>query len=300
MSTWGDFVVFADAQLRTTDVDPTYPVLRDIAADYDRDTGIWLTFLHVAYYHIGSALAAFDTYVAARTLDDHLLRLPCGTERRGHRDVRNLRRHLHSLAAIADEHGTLDAWIQTAVVDCPERSWRRVQQLLTQPFGNGRWAAYKTGEMLAKVNNLPLRPTDMGHRDGSGSRHGLALLYPNVPTGNSDREVAYLDRLSLSLVDRLRVSGVDATLETTETSLCDFHSLTAGRYYVGYDIDAMMQQLDAVPSALTRRAFAARAKHIPVAYLGEYGGWRTVDKQRARAYRDRRQLLLRDRHKSYA
>jgi len=293
MSLFGDFAVFADAQLRSTDVDPTYPVLRDIARDHDPDTGLWLTFLHVAYYHIGSALKAFDAFTRGDPLDDALLRLPCGTERRAHRDPRKLQRHLQSLAAIADQHGTLDAWLRRAVVDDPRRSWRRIQDLLRQPWGNGRWAAYKTGEMLTKVNDLPLAPTDMGHQNGSGSRHGLALFYPKAPAGNRDRDIAYLDRLSDEIVERLRLAGVAATIETTETSLCDFHSLVCGRYYVGYDIDAMLQQLDAVPSNLTQRALAARAKHIPVEYLGEYGGWRTVDKQRARAYRDRQRLLLR-------
>jgi hypothetical protein len=293
MTLFGDFVVFADAQLSTTDVDPTYPVLRDIALDYEPEHRLWLTFLHVAFYHIGSALKAFDAYARGDPLDDTLLRLPCGTERRAHRAPRKLQLHLQSLAAIADRHGSLDAWLRRAVVDDPRRSWRRIQDLLRQPYGNGRWAAYKTGEMLAKVNDLPLAPTDMGHQNGSGSRHGLALLYPDAPAGNRDRDIAYLDRLSDRVVDQLRKAGVAATIETTETSLCDFHSLVCGRYYVGYDIDAMLQQLDAVPSALTQRALAARVKHIPVAYLGEYGGWRTVDKLRARAYRDHNRLLLR-------
>lgn len=293
MTAWADYVVFTDAQLRSTDIDPVYPVLRDIGDDYERDDAIWLTFLHVAYYHIGSALAAFSRYLDGAPIDDEMLRLPCGTERRAHRKPSSLHKHLLSLAAIADEYGSLSAWVDTAVVASPTRSWTRMQQLLRVPWGNGRWAAYKTGEMLMKVNGIPLQPTDMGHRDGSGSRHGLALLHNNVPTGNSDREIAYLDKLSNELVEQLRFQGVMATLETAETSLCDYHSLVEGRYYVGYDIDAMLQQLDKVPSALTERAFAARAKHIPNEYLGELNGWRTVDKQRARAYRDNNQLLLR-------
>jgi hypothetical protein len=293
VSKFGDYVVFTDAQLRSTDIDPVYPVLREIGSDYERDDAIWLTFLHVAYYHIGSALAAFHRFVEGDTNIEATLRLPCGTERRAHRDPRALHKHLISLAAIADQHGSLSAWLDTAIVASPTRSWTRIQQLLQQPWGNGRWASYKTGEMLMKVNGLPLEPTDMGHRNGSGSRHGLALLYDNVPTGNTDREIAYLDKISSELVAQLRKSGVMATLETAETSLCDYHSLCEGRYYVGYDIDAMLQQLDAVPSPLTERAFAARKKHIPNEYLGELNGWRTIDKQRARQYRDSNRLLMR-------
>ena len=73
-----------------------------------------------------------------------------------------------------------------------------------------------------KVNGLPLQATDMGHKNGSGSKHGLKLLFPNSPTGNSPREIAVLDKISQDLVDRLRQEGATATLETAEPPCATF------------------------------------------------------------------------------
>lgn len=287
--TWNDYVEFHREQIESWDIDPVYPVLRWIAKDADRESALWLTFLHVAYYHIGSALAVWDRHPYPTIPDDDLLRLPCGTERRGHRDPAKLRKHLTSLVACAP----LTTFVDRAVTRDPKRSWARMEILLQTIWGNGRWATYKTSEMLMKVNDLPLEATDMGHKNGSGSKHGLKLLFPNAPTGNTPRDIEILDRMSQTLVDVLNRAGVEASLETAETSLCDFHSLVEGRYYVGHDIDAMFGQLQAVPSSLTEKAIQARFETLPHRYVGELQGWETIDDERKRQYKQTGQLLFR-------
>jgi hypothetical protein len=286
---WHDYVEFHREQIESWDIDPVYPVLRWIAKDADRESALWLTFLHVAYYHVGSALAVWDRHKYPVVPDDDLLRLPCGTERRGHRDPEKLRKHLTSLVARAP----LSDFVDLAIAKTPLRSWSRMEILLQTIWGNGRWATYKTSEMLMKVNGLPLEATDMGHKNGSGSKHGLKLLFPNAPTGNTPRDIQILDRMSLDLVERLHAAGVEASLETAETSLCDFHSLLEGRYYVGHDIDAMLGQLRAVPSPLTEKAIQARYETLPHRYLGEVQGWETTDDERKRTYKKTGQLVFR-------
>ena len=286
---WQDYVAFHTEQIVSWDIDPIYPVLQYINKDVDNESALWLTFLHVAYYHIGSALAVWHEHPYPVVPSDAMLRLPCGTERRAHRSPDKLKRHLTHLL----EHAPIETFVQRAITSDPRRSWSRMEIMLQSIWGNGRWATYKTSEMLMKVNGLPLEATDMGHKNGSGSKHGLKLLYPNAPTGNTQRDIMLLDRMSLELVERLRAEGAPATLETAETSLCDFHSMLEGRYYVGYDIDAMISQLRAVPSALTEKAFEARCATIPVEYLGEINGWDTTDDERKRAYKQQRAILFR-------
>jgi hypothetical protein len=101
--------------------------------------------------------------------------------------------------------------------------------------------------------------------------------------------IARLDRLTAALAADLG----DSDVGQVETSLCDFHSLTKGGYYLGHDIDAMQEQLHTTPSDLTPQAVAARLGTIPAAYLGEVGGWSGVDRDRRRAYRDTGRILER-------
>jgi hypothetical protein len=288
-SLWNDYVSFHTEQIKSWDIDPVYPVLKYINKDVDAESAIWLTFLHVAYYHIGSALAVWHEYPYPAIPSDDMLKLPCGTERRAHRDPAKLKKHLTDLIT----REPLSEFVNRAITNDPRRSWARMELMLQTIWGNGRWATFKTSEMLMKVNDLALEATDMGHKNGSGSKHGLKLLFPNAPMGNSKRDIAILDKISEELVERLREVGAPATLETAETSLCDFHSMLEGRYYVGYDIDAMMKQLRDVPSPLTEKAFEARRATIPMNYLGEINGWETTDDERKRAYKQQRAVLFR-------
>lgn len=259
-------------QRHTGDVDPVYPVLRHLIAalDMDQDQAASLVLLHVTYYHLGSALLAF-------TADefDSPPRLPTGVERRGHRDHRALVAHWRSLREHVERHGG-----PARFLDAPD--WDTLTARVLAVHGNGRWAAYKTAEMCQKVLNVPLVVPDAGHAHSTGPRKGLADLYPSAPRGNGPEHVAALDLLTTTLAGLLG----EHDLGYVETTLCDFHSLLAGRYYLGHDIDAMAEQLRAVPGDVTRDAFDARLATLPHPYLGEVGGWTGVDRDRGRIYKN--------------
>jgi len=283
-----DFVKFHNEQIYSQDCDPVYPVLKHIGKDNTRTEQVWLTFLHVSFYHLGSALKVFSDFTAPSEKIMQFVKLPTGTERRAHRNPPNLIRHWQALIDIHETYGGLDKWIDTFIKDEPKQNWQNINQVLTLPFGNGRWAAYKTAEMLMKVNDYPLEATDMGHKNSSGPRHGLELFYKDLPQGQSDEEIALLDTRSEEFVKAMRVTGANVSIETAETSLCDFHSMTKGRYYSGIDIDAMQTQLLKVPSKLTDKAFEARKATIPNEYLGELNGWIGVRKEKQNDYRKSR------------
>jgi len=276
---WDRYLTFHKAQVSSMDMDPVYPVLREIGSSAEKKSAVWLTFLHVAYYHMGSALKAWEEHPFPAKLNKSLLKLPCGIERRNHRKPERLESHINSLVEISNEYDGLDRWVDAYISGDPRQSWSNLQVVLTAPWGNGRWAAYKTSEMLWKVNGYRLQATDMGHEYSSGPREGLKLLFPDAPTGNSPEEVQYLDALGDLLVEKLRSNGAIASVETAETSLCDFHSMIKGRYYTGIDIDHMQEQLIEVKSGLTQKAFLARKLVLPNQFLGELNGWTGVRKE---------------------
>lgn len=284
---FADFRRFHGLAIASGDNDPVYPVLKTLVATQDltEDQAVWLSMLHVAYYDLGSALRVFEAYPEPYPVDAMTaLGLPCATERRGHRDWRKLRLHLAAIAARAEAEGGLARFYRNAGADNANAATAMI-------WGNGRWAAYKTTELLSAVmvDHDPwwgrLEPKDMGHAHSSGPRQGMRLLFDgDLPTGNGAAAVAVLDAISSALVIRLAAEGFTASQATVETSLCDFHSLVEGRYYVGHDIDQMQEQLDRTTSGLTDAAYHARHVALPHHYLGECGGWTGVDRSRRRHY----------------
>lgn len=288
MSRWDDYARFHALALETRDVDPTYPVLRQLAI-YDglsTEDAVRFVMRYVAYYHLGSGMASFLGSNAV---------LPCATERRGHRDVRKLEKHLDALRSIEALPGGWTRWF-SGVTDHgfgPRAGWVRLNNRLLEIHGNGRWAAYKTSEILWKVCGFPVEATDMGHAYSSGPRQGLDLLVPNLPQGNSAAGVRALDEASVKVCKRLKAQGLEAPVEEVETTLCDFHALVEGRYYVGHDIDQMLRQILDVQSGWTSAALEARFHTLPHLYLGEIYGWTGPDSGRKKAYRDSGKILER-------
>jgi hypothetical protein len=289
---WADYCEFHRLQLDCGDVDPVYPVLRHIGElmDLDEEARLWLTLLHVAYYHLGSALAAFEATGGRCEMPPAELVLPTGVERRAHRDHRQLRAHLRSLTDRAASYGGLTRWLRLGTASNPTLNWQILTDVVASVHGNGRWATFKTLEMLATVNGFPLAAPDMGHENSTGPRHGLDVLYEHVPDGNGREVIAALNDLSERHVAALRSAGLDARLETAETTLCDWHAVTAGRYYCGHDVDQMLDQLRRSPTYLDGAAMIARAECFDPRLLGERQGWPGVRKELNRLYRDERIL----------
>jgi hypothetical protein len=294
-SLYDDYLRFHWIQMSNRDVDPVYPVLRRIGdlLEWTMEERVRSVFLHVAYYDLGSALASVDRQYRAFLTAFRAPRpgLKCGSERRRHRMGDNLAVHLDHLEHIADDHGGLSWWVRRELDEDHIGNWQRVAENLTGVRGNGRWAAFKTCEMLAEVCGLPLEAPDMGHANSSGPRKGLALVCPETDglAGNRPEVLARLDVMSSILVLKMREAGVEASLATVETTLCDFHSLVRGRYYAGLDIDVMLEQLLAagLSDGMMGVALRARRLSLPEAYLGELAEfrWRGPDKARKQVYR---------------
>jgi hypothetical protein len=302
-SLYEDYLSFHRVQMQNYDVDPVYPVLRRVGdiRDWTLEERVRSVFLHVAYYDLGSALAAVDRREGAFLTAFRAPRpgLKCGTERRRHRMGDNLAVHLDHLERIAGDHGGLSWWVRRELDEDRIGNWQRVAENLMGVRGNGRWAAFKTCEMLAEVCGIPLEAPDMGHANSSGPRKGLGLVWPEAEglIGNRPEVLAQLDVASSTLVLKMQSAGVTASLATVETTLCDFHSLVRGRYYAGLDIDVMLEQLLAagLSKDMLGAALRARRLSLPEAYLGELAEfrWRGPDRARKQVYRKTGEIVTR-------
>lgn len=280
MTAYDDYLDFCFWHVRSGDVDPVYPVLGHLHWSHcpTEEDEVAFTLLYVAYYNLSSALAAwFDGWRPGMALTEAQLRYPTGTERRAHRDVRQFAKHIASLNAIAERYSGLIPYLRTA-------DWQTGQQRLTDIYGNGRWAGYKTGEIFSTVHGWRAKPPDAGHAHSSGPRKGLADLFPETAAliGNDAVTVKRLDALTDMLCE-----ATNLPVEQVETTLCDWHSTLKGAYYVGHDIDQQQEQYqrsgrDDVKLTLTE---ARRAVFDP-GWLGEVQGWNGVRKPLNRLYID--------------
>lgn len=295
MITLEQFAFFHQEMVDTNEMDPVYPVLKEMGRllDLDKEDLTWLVHVYVAYYDMGSALNCFEENPQPRIPSNPTLNRFCATERRGHRDPYRFKPHFQSLVSIAESNGGLYSWITKYLTNDPKQSWRAIQAPLEIIYGNGRWASYKISEMLQKVIDLPIEAPDMGHANSTGPRDGLAYLYNNLPTGNKTQDIATLDSISNDLVSKLTTHGVSAKIEEVETSLCGVKSLINGHYYIGADIDKMQESLDKQPCSLTPIAYEARKNVFPHRYLGELNGWNGIDKDRLKAYKETGVILTR-------
>lgn len=270
-----DFISFARFQIAIGDVDPAYPVLRHLQRNMGREAALWHTFLYVAFYNLASAVEAFaacPTPNCELSLD--LASRPTGIERRGLRGGYSLQMHLASLRAHIEANGSIYAFLAQAQHNDPAVFYLRLRdEVLRMVWGNGRWAAYKTSEILQKVNGLPIEATDMGNDGSTGPKAGLELLYGPA---NGVRE---MDRWGRELQAILADAGLPVPIDEVETLLCDFHSFKTSDYYPGHDIDEMAHVLMRSPRPdLMGEVWEARAASFPVGFLVEaddhflYGG----------------------------
>jgi Alpha-glutamyl/putrescinyl thymine pyrophosphorylase clade 2 len=279
-----DLRVFARWHVHSGDIDPVYPVLSMIEGELCRDDyeRVALTFLYVAYYNLPSAVMAWtEGWRPGQELTWQQMKRPTGTERRAHRDPAQFAPHIFELGRM----------LRPDYIDVLQKmNWYELQDELARWRGNGRWAAYKTGEMLGQVNGWDIEPLDAGHANSSGPRKGLSDIYPDlvIMTGNNPNVIRLLDRRTDALA-----AALELPIRQVETVLCDWHSTLKGSYYVGHDIDLMLEQAlhPSVTGAERLLIIDVRQDCFDQQWLGEARGWPGVRRELKRRYRDEGKLI---------
>lgn len=292
---WNDYATIHKEIVEAEDLDPVYPLLKEIARllDIDKESAAWMCHVFVAYYDCGSFLNAFEQMPVPKVPYGRLLTLRCDTERRGHRSPERLQKHFESVVSIAENNGGLYTWLTKYLRDTPQQSWTAMLDPLESIWGNGRWASYKLVEMIGYVCDLPVEAPDMGHANSTGPRQGLNYLYKDLPTGNRPQDIAILDAISEDLLQKLAQRGINAKMQEAETSLCSLKSMMKGNYYIGQDLDAMLEEILHQPCGLTEMALEARSNLFPHRYLGEKNGRTGVDRERLKHYKLTGEILTR-------
>lgn len=280
----GDLATFARAFIECGDIDPAYPILRWCMDAYGMDTEqrFWLLTLHLGYYHIGSALTAWEyTNGSMQNLPRDLLEtLPRNTERRGLRQRGMIEGYLRGYRETIYLHGgSQEAYWTERISTEPEKAfddvWTRANAI---PY-NGRWAAFKMIDLMMHTVDTPIRMPDMRLSDCSGPKEGLAWLY-----GEDEDDLTALDERSHDLNDRLQRHGLHLPWDQIETTLCDFNSMRKGNYYVGHDIDSQLEDIRIASDTARCEILYGRKHTFPLAYLGEHHDWDGIDRERNKAY----------------
>lgn len=292
------FAAFARHMVDSWDIDPVYPVLRQLIDDeaLEPPQAEWLTVLYLASYNLASAATAFFRYPdprACRILNDlRTLKLPTGIERRGLRQPELMRLHLADWLGRFDGRTFFGA-AREALTDDVLFNNDVLSAYFMGVCYNGRWAAYKGTEVLHKVLDWPNAARDAGHENSTGPREGLTLFFPRV-VGQRPVDIALLDRQTDVLLQATAAHGVGLDVEEVETLLCDFKSLSRGRYYVGHDTDLMLEGILTLPHSEVRRALLFARRALPEHYRGEQHGWRERDRDAQAAYVERGAVLYRE------
>lgn len=287
-----DLLTFSRRQYESLDYDPFHPMMFHLERGLPTEEALWFSTLYMAFYNIGSAYAAFKLAPSwSRELPDWAGRiLPVGVQRRNLRGGLVMR-HLADVQARARSAGSLHAVLTGGFVGDPSADWKTLQQTLLSFWGNGRWAAYTTGELYQKVNQLPVLPTDIMNDGSSGPRAGLSRLY-GCPTNNTAANLELLDALAAKLFAKMRkelntrifyLPDDHYDYGMLESQLCDFNSLCKGRYYVGRDIDRDQERImkverlrrvvDKLHKVSLTPVWEAREAVFDRRYLGEFNQW---------------------------
>lgn len=287
-----------NGQLATWDVDPAYPMLKNLAVlnDLDREQTAWLAMLHLIWYQIGSDMAAFERAPSAKELPSSperleqsgLLSLPTGVERRSLRSQVNMVRHLLTVRQVMVESGGVDGWLQQAAGTGGTGGWTGIMQATMRLPFSGRFCGYKMAELAQKVVDVPVVAPDAGHRHSSGPRKGLRWLDPRLPDAsrNSEQDIRRLDRATGRWARWLDTPDV----ALVETTLCAFATMSEGNNYLGRDTDLQLDhvasdRLTGVLSDTMRSQFRqARQMSFPPSVLGEQQGWCGVRKRMLSEY----------------
>lgn len=232
-----DFDVFSRALVVSKDVDPVYPVVKDILKHNSHFQPEWFVFVYVAFYSLETAIEMCNRWPTMEDFNSKefvSLRLAKELNKFGHERRGTCRNPVNQIELFKAAKDFISKDIDSkSLKDRDNKHFREV--LMKRPW-HGNWASFKIAELFEKSlgwENLSIQDLGIDERDpnsNDGPVGGLRWLF--------GRENKYSSKW-FPIWNRFgeRVSeayGWD--IGKTETCLCKFHKIMSGKYFVGHDI----------------------------------------------------------------
>jgi hypothetical protein len=229
-----DFCEFSRLQVKTGDIDPAYPLIKRFfdLENAQPEQRLWFLFLYTGFYSLGSAWEFWskgrDPYRVKTTFG-----FKTGVERRGFRGNERARDYLHEVWAIS-RRSSLGELLQSGWLDGDTEFtlWRKVRRNYEKLTHCGPWASFKMADLCRNTLDWPIACPDIG--EASGPRKGLTFI---------DTKGSWRRLWDIATERGVPFRGIDQL----ETALCDFGSMSEGRYYVGHDIDLQRDDVKGTP-----------------------------------------------------
>ncbi len=288
-----DFARFGRAMILSGDIDPQFPILKHMykKLKLDRNTALWYTCVYLLYYHLGSAVQAWKRYPKPDIIrkKDWNNDLPYFKQRRCFRGNDQARNQINTLVKISD--GNLVSWVDNLVGDGGEEGWTRVREAASELPYHGPWSSYKFCDLMKFVHSYPITAPDIGTKPGATAGPIAGL---NTLTGLGWDRCANDSQLHRDLLQMVIDLGAPMNgLDTLESTLCDWQSITNGKYYLFHDIDRDLAQLETADKNNKYAKILYKARHniFDKRALGEFNNWKEVRSDLNKVYRDRRRLI---------
>ena len=257
----------------------------------DANTALWWTCVYLAYYHLGSAAVAWTRYpepeyIRKQDWQDDLFYFK---QRRCFRGNTHARDQLNTILKMSD--GDLKGWVDSLIGNGGERGWTRLRAAMSDVPYHGPWSSYKFCDLMKFTHKYPITAPDIGNKPGSsaGPIAGLTTI-----TGMDWKQVCDDNQMHRDLLEMVKDFDCPANgLDHLESLLCDWQSVTHGRYYAGHDIDRDLKQLHECkePNKYSKMLWKIRADLFDDRLRGELSDWTGPRKELKTVYRDRRRIV---------
>lgn len=232
-----DFELYSRALIESNDVDPVYPLVRDIIDHYGFEPE-WFVFCYVGFYSLESGIKMCKEMPSVDDWDEEKFRHLRLTkhlhhfnhERRG--TCRNIDNQVNMFKRIKLWFEELQEG-QFYNGEINNHSFRK--EVMSLPF-HGDWASYKIAELFEKsLGCKELEIPDLGlegkrPNKNDGPVGGLRWLYGRDHEYTEDIFPVW-NRFGEALA---KAWGVD--MGKVETCLCKWHKMMTGKYWVGHDV----------------------------------------------------------------
>ncbi len=275
-----DFIIFSNKQIYSRDIDPAYPVLKQVHKfrNMSKNEAIWHTLLYIAWYNLGSSEIVWKEYPQSRIIDKKFI-LKTGIERRG---FRGNNKGVETLNWIIKNNPDLEKWLNVFLDKRGKYGWELMYKEFQKIPNCGTWAAYKWCDLCKNVLGYDITAPDIGlggRGEKAGPISGLSLLINRDLKFCAENIEVQENLFQFCLQSGINFDG----LEEFETCLCDFKSLYKGSYYTGHDLDKQMEDIKDLDEVFWK----SRKILFPREYLGEFNGWWGERKELNKLYKEK-------------